>query len=81
MQVLAIGVKGAAIVSSDQVAGWVDNADKNIMRSFGSNSIAGYGKVDLQLINIFSFGFDAFIPKPFDINNLVKTINKLLNSK
>ncbi|HWZ35986.1 MAG TPA: response regulator [Mucilaginibacter sp.] len=32
-------------------------------------------------ISLGSFGFDAFIPKPFDINNLVKTINKLLNSK
>jgi len=30
-------------------------------------------------ISLGSFGFDAFIPKPFDINKLVTTINKLLN--
>ncbi len=31
-------------------------------------------------ISLGSFGFDAFIPKPFDINKLVTTINKLLNT-
>jgi CheY-like chemotaxis protein len=38
--------------------------------------ISAYHELAISLGN---FGFDAFIPKPFDINHLVKTINNLLN--
>ncbi|MFD2147090.1 response regulator [Mucilaginibacter antarcticus] len=33
------------------------------------------------VISLGNFGFDAFIPKPFDINKLVSTINNLLRQK
>lgn len=32
-------------------------------------------------VSLGNFGFDAFIPKPFDINKLVKTINDLLDQQ
>lgn len=37
--------------------------------------ISAYHELAISLGN---FGFDAFIPKPFDINKLVTTINSLL---
>lgn len=40
--------------------------------------ISAYQELAISLGN---FGFDAFIPKPFDINHLVKTINKLLDKE
>ena len=38
--------------------------------------ISAYHEMAISLAN---FGYDAFIPKPFDINKLVKTINKFFN--
>jgi two-component system phosphate regulon response regulator PhoB len=38
--------------------------------------ISAYHEMAISLVN---FGYDAFVPKPFDINKLVKTINKFLN--
>jgi DNA-binding response OmpR family regulator len=38
--------------------------------------ISAYHEMAISLAN---FGYDAFVPKPFDINKLVKTINKFLN--
>jgi two-component system phosphate regulon response regulator PhoB len=32
-----------------------------------------------QAIKLANFNYDAYIPKPFDIDKLVNTINKLLN--
>ncbi|MEO3406237.1 response regulator [Mucilaginibacter sp. CAU 1740] len=32
-----------------------------------------------QAIALVNFGYDAFVPKPFDVNKLVKTINRFLN--
>jgi two-component system phosphate regulon response regulator PhoB len=38
--------------------------------------ISAYHK---QAISLANFNYDAYIPKPFDIDKLVITINKLLN--
>ncbi len=32
-----------------------------------------------QAIKLANFNYDAYIPKPFDIDKLVQTINRLLN--
>lgn len=32
-----------------------------------------------QAIKLANFNYDAYLPKPFDIDKLVQTINKLLN--